>query len=203
MLLRESGKLALSLMVVALLSACSTHEPMRAAMVPQSANGEYGYTDTPLDATRYEVTYVSPRLHANADSDNNHGLEVEKQRVYEFALWRAAQLADSKGYPAFKVTQESRDVDVTVRREQAIAPYYGPWGPWGYRAWPYGAYGYWPYDYGYGWPGYYSYTTASGRVTVKLTIQLLAQLEEGAMETSSTLDHLRKTHGSDGFSVTY
>jgi hypothetical protein len=40
-------------------------------------------------------------------------------------------------------------------------------------------------------------------VTVKLTIQLLAQLEEGAMETSSTLDHLRKTHGSDGFSVTY
>jgi hypothetical protein len=186
-----------------LLSACSSHEPTRAAMVPHSTNGEYGYSDTPLDATRYEVTYVSPRLHADTGSDNDHGLEAEKQRVYEFALWRAAELADSKGYPAFKVTQESRDVDVTVNRQQAVAPYYGPWGGWGYRHWPYGPYGYWPYDYGYGWPGYYTYTTASGRITVKLTVQLLAALEEGALETNSTLEHLRKTHGSEGYTTTY
>ena len=189
--------------VLFLLSACSSHEPTRAAMVPQATNGEYGYSDKPLDATRYEVTYVSPRLRADTGSDNDHGLEAEKQRVYEFALWRAAELADSKGYPAFKVTQESRNVDVTVNRQQAVAPYYGPWGPWGYRHWPYGPYGYWPYDYGYGWPGYYTYTTASGRVTVKLTVQLLAALEEGALETNSTLEHLRKTHGSEGYTATY
>ena len=35
-------------------------------MVPQATNGEYGYSDKPLDATRYEVTYVSPRLRADA-----------------------------------------------------------------------------------------------------------------------------------------
>jgi len=30
-------------------------------------------------------------------------------------------------------------------------------------------------------------------------VVLLPSLQEGALETASTLDHLRKTHGSDGF----
>ena len=121
----ESG-LALAAALL-LLSACSSHEPTRAVMVPQTVNGDYGYSDRALDATRYEVTYVSPRLRADVDSDADHGLEGEKQRVYEFALWRAAQLADSKGYPAFKVAQESRDVDVTVNRQHTVPPpYFGP-----------------------------------------------------------------------------
>jgi len=192
----ESG-LALAAALL-LLSACSSHEPTRAAMVPQTGDGDYGYSDRPLDATRYEVTYVSPRIRADVDSDADHGLEVEKQRVYEFALWRAAQLADSKGYPAFKVAQESRDVDVTVNRQHTVPPPY--FGPWGYRHWPYGPYGYWPYDYDYGWPGYYTRTTASGRITVKLTVELLANAEPGAMDTAATLDRLRKAHGSDGYS---
>ena len=81
-----------------------------------------------------------------------------------------------------------------------MPPYYGPWGGWGYRRWPYGPYGYWPYDYGYGWPGYYTYTTASGRITVKLTVELLANAEPGAMDTAATLDRLRKAHSSDGYS---
>ena len=180
-----------------LLSACSSHEPTRAAMVPQTVNGDYGYSDKALDSTRYEVTYVSPRLRADVDSDASHGLEVEKQRVYEFALWRAAQLADSKGYPAFKVAQESRDVDVTVNRQNSAPPYFGPWG---YRYWPYGPYGYWPYYYDYGWPGYYTRTTASGRITVKLTVELLANAQPGALDTAATLDRLRKAHSSDGYS---
>jgi len=187
-----------------MLSSCSSHEPTRAAMVPQSAGGEYGYTDKPLGATRYEVTYVSPRLQASVDGEDTHGLESEKQRVYELALWRAAQLADSKGYPAFRVTQESRDVDVTVNRQRSVPPpYFGPFGPWPYRHWayrPYG-YGYWPYGYDYDWPAY-NRTTATGRITVKLTVELLAAAGEGSLETASTLDHLRKTHGSDGFTAT-
>ncbi|MFM9844732.1 MAG: CC0125/CC1285 family lipoprotein [Dongiaceae bacterium] len=192
----ESG-LALAA-VLLLLSACSSHEPTRAAMVPQTVNGDYGYSDKALDATHYEVTYVSPRLRADVDSDADHGLEGEKQRVYEFALWRAAQLADSKGYPAFRVAQESRDVDVTVNRQRTVPPPY--FRPWGYRHWPYGPYGYWPYGYGYGWPGYDTQTTASGRITVKLTVELLANAVPGAMDTAATLDRLRKAHGSDGYS---
>jgi hypothetical protein len=190
--------------LVILMSACTSHEPTRAAMVPQAAGGEYGYSDRPLGATRYEVTYVSPRLHASTDSDNTHGLESEKQRVYELALWRAAQLADEKGYPAFRVTQESRDVDVTVNRQRTVPPpFFGPYGYWPYRRWPYyGPYGYWPYayDYDYDWPAY-TRTTASGRVTVKLTVELLASAQEGGLDTTTTLDHLRKTHGSDGFTA--
>jgi hypothetical protein len=190
----------LTLAAMALLSACASHEPTRAAMVPQADGGEYGYSDKMLSATRYEVSYVSPRLRASTDGSDSHGLESEKQRMYELALWRAAQLADSKGYPAFKVTQESRDVDVAVNRQYSVPPpYFGPYGYWPYRRWPYyGPYGYWPYAYDYDYP-MYTRTTASGRITVKPIVELLPSLQEGALETASTLDHLRKTHGSDGF----
>src|SRR5262245_46600613 len=183
-----------------LLSACASHEPTRAAMVPQTAGSEYGYSEKQLSPTRYEVSYVSPHLNASPDGSDSHGLEFEKQQMYELALWRAAQLADSKGYPAFKVTQESRDVDVAVNRQYSVPPpYFGPYGYWPYRRWPYyGPYGYGPYGYDYDWP-VYSRTTASGRITVKLIVELLPSLQEGALETASTLDHLRKTHGSDGF----
>jgi hypothetical protein len=208
---RMNPKPALRVLAVAViaasLSGCASHEPTRAAMVPQTAGGEYGYSDTQLGPTRYEVSYVSPRLNASTDGSDSHGLEAEKQRMYELALWRAAQVADSKGYPAFRVTQESRDVDVTVNRQRTVPPpYFGPFGPWPYRRWPYhGPYGYWPhyYDYDYyDWPAY-SRTTASGRITVKLTVELLPSMQDGALETASTLDHLRKTHASDGFTGTY
>lgn len=188
--------------VAALLAGCAGREPSRAAMVPLTADGDYGYSDRELGPTRYEVSYVSPRLRAAADAAADHGLEAQKQRVYELALWRAAQVAESKGYPAFRVAQESRDVDVTVTRRQAVPPpLFGSFW-WRRHYWPHRPYGYWPYDYDYDWPAY-SRTDAAGRITVTLTVDMLAAMQSDALETATTLERLRKTRGSDSFTGSY
>src|SRR5262249_40766393 len=81
-------------------SACAEHRrPAVAAMVPQSSNGVFGYADRMVAPDLYEISYVSPRLHAASDPDADHGLAGEKQRVYDLALWRAAQLAQEKKFP--------------------------------------------------------------------------------------------------------
>src|SRR6185295_11353291 len=74
-----------------LTTACTqSRRPPVAAMVPQSTNGVFGYSDKMVAPDLYEVTYVSPRLRATQDADDAHGLAGEKQRVYDLALWRAA-----------------------------------------------------------------------------------------------------------------
>jgi hypothetical protein len=193
--------LLLSLVLVAtVISGCSTRTPPVAAMVAQGATGDYGYSEQMLAPDLYKVSFVSPRLRARSDSDSAHGLAAEKQRVYELALWRASQVAKEKGYPAFLVQQESRDVDVTVRRDP-VYPAYPPvpyfFGHCRWRCgWPYG-YGYWPYDYGY---GYYR-TRAAGRVSVDLTVKMLAVRTPDAFDTAATEERLRKAHGSATFAL--
>jgi hypothetical protein len=172
--------------------------PAVAAMVPQSANGVFGYSDKTLAPDLYEITYVSPRLRAASDPEAEHGLAGEKQRVYDLALWRAAQIAAEKKFPAFRVQQESRDVDVTVRRDP-VYPYPQPflWG-WGRRCWDCDwPFGYWPY---YGYPTYR--TSAAGRVVVNLTVQMLAQATADSLDTAATVERLSKAHSAASFSMT-
>jgi hypothetical protein len=179
----------------------SERQPPVAAMVAHSATGDYGYAEEMLAADLYKVAYVSPRLRATGDDD--HGLAAEKQRVYELALWRAAQLAKEKGYPAFAVQQESRDVDVTVRRDPVYpvappVPYFFGRNCWR-CGWPYG-YGYWPYGWPYGYgPAYYR-TQASGRIKAELTVKMLASPEPEAFDTAATEERLRRSLASASFS---
>ncbi len=186
----------------ALAAGCATRQPPVAAMVAQSVTGEYGFSEQMLSPDLYKVSYVSPRLRATEGSDDNHGLAAEKQRVYELALWRAAQLAKEKHYPAFLVQQESRDVDVTVRRDP-VYPAYPPMPYFFGRrcwdcGWPYG-YGYGPYGYGYGY-GYYR-TRAAGRITVNLTVKMLSSPTPESFDTAATEARLRKAYASATFAL--
>lgn len=181
----------------ALTTACAEQRrPMVAAMVPQSTNGVFGYTDKMVAPDLYEVAYVSPRLRATQDADEAHGLAGEKQRVYDLALWRAAQLAQEKGFPAFAVQHESRDVDVTVRRDPVYYPppplFFGPcrWD----CGWP-GYWPYYPYDYGYR-------TRAAGRITVNLTVKMLAEATPESLDTGATIERLRNAYASASFTMT-
>jgi hypothetical protein len=187
-----------------LTAACAENrKPPVAAMVPQSTNGVFGYSDKMVAPDLYEVTYVSPPLRATQDADDAHGLAGEKQRVYDLALWRAAQLAQEKGFPAFQVQHESRDVDVTVRRDPVYPAY--PLAPifFGHRCrwdcdWPFGFWPGYPYDYGY--PSYR--TQAAGRITVSLTVKMLANATADAQDTAATIERLRKAYGSATFALT-
>jgi hypothetical protein len=188
----------LALLAIAL-AGCATRQPPVAAMVAQSITGDYGYSDKALAPDRYQVTFVSPQLRATRDPDQNHGLDTERQRVYDLALWRAAQLAVEKGYPAFKVEQESRDVNVAVNTYYPPpAPLFGPFGSW---YWPYG-YGNWPGYYGYD-PYYYGYRSrAAGRITVNLIVAMLQQPTDGSLDAVATVERLRKAYGSATFQYT-
>jgi len=182
-----------------LTGACmENRKPPVAAMVPQSTNGVFGYSDRMVAPGIYEVTYVSPRLRATQDADDAHGLAGEKQRVYDLALWRAAELAQEKGFPAFQVQHESRDVDVTVRRDPVYPAYPPPlfFGRCRWDCdWPFG---FWPYDYGY--PTYR--TRAAGRITVNLTVKLLAKATGDSLDTAATIERLRKAYASATFALT-
>ena len=178
-------------------NACTEHRrPPVAAMVPQSTNGVFGYSDKMVAPDVYEVTYVSPGLRATQDADDAHGLAGEKQRVYDLALWRAAQLAQEQKFPAFQVQHESRDVDVTVRHDPVYYPpppiFFGP------CRWDCGWPGYWPY-----YPYDYSYRiSAAGRITVNLTVKMLAAATADSLDTAATLERLRKAYSSATFSMT-
>ena len=183
----------------ALTAACAERrQPAVAAMVPQSANGVFGYSDKMVAPDLYEISYVSPRLRAASDPEGEHGLAGEKQRVYDLALWRAAQIAQEKKFPAFLVQHESRDVDVTVRRDPIYPAYPSPF-LWGHRCWDCDwPFGYWPYYYGY--PTYR--TSAAGRVVVNLTVRMLAEATADSLDTAATVERLRKAYGSASFSMT-
>lgn len=175
--------------------------PRVAAMVPLGANGDHGYSETMIGPDLYTVRFTSPSLRANEDAAASHGLEGEKQRAYDMALWRAAQLAQQAGRPAFEVQQENRDVDVTVRRDR-IYPLYAP-GPFffGRRChWPCGwpAY-YYPYDY-YDYDRYR--TEAAGRIIVDLKVKLLAQMSAGAFDAAATASRLSKSYGGASYPLT-
>src|SRR5262245_36153972 len=155
-----------------------------------------GYTDKMVAPDLYEISYVSPRLHATQDADDAHGLAGEKQRVYDLALWRAAQIAQEKGFPAFAVQHESRDVDVTVRHDPV---YYPPPLFFGTCRWDCGWPGYWPY-YPYDYYGYR--TRAAGRITVNLTVKMLAEATPESLDTAATIEHLRTAYASATFAMT-
>jgi hypothetical protein len=198
--------LAVGAVLLVTLSSCETPPPPAvAAMVARSSNGDFGYSEKSLAADLYVVTYVSPRLHATREPDDDHALGAEKQRVYDLALWRAAQLALEKGYPDFKVQQESRDVDVTVPAPAAY-PAYPPVPLFvGHRCrwdcdWPFG---FWPYPY---YDPYYAdqYSRAhtTGRITVNLTVKMLPKPADDSLDATETEARLRKAYASASFSAT-
>ncbi len=197
--MRRWAAIAGVIVLGALTAACAENRrPAVAAMVPQSTNGVFGYSDKMVAPDLYEVTYVSPRLRATQDADDAHGLAGEKQRVYDLALWRAAQLAQEKKFPAFQVQHESRDVDVTVRRDPVYYPpppiFFGPRCRWDCD-WPFGFWPTYPYDYSYR-------TRAAGRITVNLTVKMLPNATAESVDTAATIERLRKAYGSATFSMT-
>jgi len=176
-------------------------------MVPLSGNGDYGYSEVARAPDLYAVTFVSPSLSAHGDPEQDYGLAGEKQRVAALALWRAAQLALEKGYPAFQVQSQTSDADVQVEDPPAPPPYVRaalcttksgtpcrwdcdrPIGYWGdtyfnpiYDEW-------------------YRRGHSSGRVTARLTVKMLASPVDGAQDAAQTAERLRAAYGSATFDV--
>ena len=190
------------------LAACASKPPppLVPAMVPISANGDYGYSESALAPDVYAVTFVSPSLSAHGDPEQDYGLDGEKKRVAALALWRAAQLALEQGYPAFQVQSETSDADVTVVDPPGPPPYVlapmrtmsGPPCRWDCDR----PIGYWgdPY-FNPVYDNWYRRGHSSGRVTAKLTVKMLPAAVAGAEDAAQTAERLRAAYAAATFDV--
>jgi hypothetical protein len=201
-------RLIAGVILAAALAACAgkAPPPLVPAMVPISANGDYGYSESALAPDVYAVTFVSPSLSAHGDPEQDYGLDGEKRRVAALALWRAAQLALEKGYPAFQVQSETSDADVTVVDPPGPPPYVlapmrtisGPPCRWDCDR----PIGYWgdPY-FNPVYDNWYRRGHSSGRVTAKLTVKMLPAAVAGAEDAAQTAERLRAAYAAATFDV--
>jgi hypothetical protein len=198
----------LAVTALGLLAGCSgTQGPPRPAMVALDSNGDYGFSETKLGESEYQVRYVEPRLQVASDqASRQSAIETAKQRSYDLALLRATQLAEAQGYPALEVVRERRDADVDVterlyRRVWPFAgfgyyghPFYGhrPWFPYHYDEYPY--FPYHPYDY-----DYVARDAAYARVSTTLTVKFLREPGGGALDVAETAASLQKRYAGVTF----
>ncbi len=202
-------RLACLLFAVAATAGCSstqTQPVLVPAMAALSTTGDYGWSESALAPDRYEVSFVTPSLSAHGDADADYGLIGERQRTYDLALWRAAQLAQEKGYPALQVESESRDVEVDIVDPPGPPPYVsaplrtmsGPPCRWDCGR----PIGYWgdPY-FNPAYDNWYRRAHSSGRVAATLTVKLLSQRTAGAQDAAATAERMRGTYQSATFNV--
>lgn len=207
----QRSRAVLGLTVLLTLGACATRLP-QPAMVAQNHPGGFGYSETKLAADQFEVRYVTPDVPLPVDEDRRFAaLTDQKQRAYDFALWRAAQIALAGGYGALKVEQERRDANVTVRRETVpvVPGAYGSYGPGGmlYPGWAYDR----PYYYGghsfYGHHGFatpfwfyndpFAYETrlsVSARIIASLVVALAKVPGPESLDAGATAQRLAKQY---------
>jgi len=91
--------------------ACATHVSYD-LMTPRSAGEPFGYEEQRLSDTRYEITYSGPEVATTNTTDDLVYAAKERARTaaQDLAMWRAADLALAKGYPAFAVISTAADV---------------------------------------------------------------------------------------------
>ena len=199
MRLGKITRCAVAALALAMLTGGCAAPPPKTAFVAYGDAGSFGYSESKLADDLFQVTYVTPFLRTSTDAAGREAeLAQQKRQAYELALWRAAQLAQKDGFPAFKIENQSNDADVVVRSEPDYVPpptpfshYYGP-GPL-YR--PYPVYGY-PY-------GYTSYTArAVATITAQLTVRMLGAMADGAIDAKATETQLASRYGKTTYPAT-
>lgn len=176
-------------------AGCAAPVP-RPAMVAQAATGDFGYSETVLPGNRYEVVYRTPRLRtAVAATAREEDLAAEKQRAYDLALWRAAQLALEQGYSSLTVEEAERDADILVRREPDTLGYWP--NPW-FHPYRFGRYPWWPGFHPYhGGFGYRSW--ASARVTARLVVAFHDTAVDDGLDAAATAERLARQYGAAAY----
>jgi hypothetical protein len=173
-------------LLAATLAACETG-PSLPLLSPIEQARTYGYSETAKGPEKVEVTFVAPtqrstRFQPERDADAN----AARTRATDMALWRAAQIAQQRGFAGFRVTQTRADTDV-YHDDYWDDPFYGPgWGPWGpWRGRRFG----WPYPY---YPSASPYTWVQPRVS--LDVELRNELAPGDYKAADVISELRRRY---------
>jgi hypothetical protein len=185
------GAVRLVLVLTVLLGGCATG-PGYPLLSPLAAAGSFGYTEAPQGADRYSVSYVTPpRLTGSYPGPHEEDANAARTLGFDMAVWRAAQLAQDRGFTGFRVTDRRSDVSIYP---DPYAYYYEPdplfWNP----GWPYL---HRPYD-GFGpFPPLPPRNYLQAKVTID--VLLLQGLAPGDYDAASAIGQLRRTYpGAEG-----
>lgn len=151
---------------------------------PQEVARTYGYSEQALPDNRYRVSYVVPAATGFDTGPANRKAHADAlvALAYDLALWRAADLALEKGFPAFAVSDRVNDVAADLRTD-----YYDPWPyRWNRRRYPFDPYPYYPY---------YAYDrTATIGAAVTLTVDLRIAAGPGTFAAAATRAEIMARH---------
>lgn len=163
------------------LGACQTVPPVPRPPLYSSIESarDFGYADRKLSGSTYEVTYIGPSDTVPSETLAREArVKADNAIAEDMALWRSADLAVEKGYPAFRITDRHSETQITVRNDDYYYDpyYYGSFGYYGYYGPYYHPYGY--YDSGYG-------RSSQAQVKVVLTIDLVRKMGKGAIDADA------------------
>jgi len=175
-----------SIAATILLSACAT-EPPPPLMSPLTETGRFGYVDRRTGRDSFEVSYTgAPMRTSSSRAARADRAKAAKAEAYDFALWRAAQIAVDNGYQAFAIDHQDHEVEVTIN--QGSLPYRRPYYGFGYGRYGHG-FGYFaPYGY-FGHPGYYGYSSyryTTLRATVTLAVTMMDEAGADDFDAAAT-----------------
>lgn len=90
--------------------------PRNSLLVPQNDPQSFGYSDQRLSETSYEIRYSGPEVTTDDTVESEVAAAERKARetAADLALWRAAELALSRGFPAFAVHAADTDVKQAI-----------------------------------------------------------------------------------------
>ncbi len=92
-LIRHYGRAIGLLVVLVVLADCATGPPAP-LMSPIQVAGAYGYSEVPIGGNRYAVSYTGPSQRTlRTPNARQETAAAEHTQAYDFALWRAAQIA--------------------------------------------------------------------------------------------------------------
>jgi hypothetical protein len=118
--------------VAALLLLAGCHPAAQLPLMsPIDVAGTFGYADRPLGDGRVEVSYtVPPRPTRYDQKAQDEDAEGATRLAKDLALWRAAELAESRGAPALRVLDSRSDVRYDTREQTYYPPNYAtPYSP--------------------------------------------------------------------------
>jgi hypothetical protein len=182
---RKGMLLALAL----LLGGCAAGTPLP-LLSPLAAGGDFGYAETYRGEDRYTVTYVTPpRRTLSYGAPRVADTEAARRLAFDFASWRAAQIAAAQGFAGFRITDRRSNVDTYVDPFSG-APWYGDpfWDCWRCRRL---GFPYYP-----AFPASPPYADLQAQVTIDAV--MLHELAPGDYNAGQVIEQLRRTYpGAD------
>jgi hypothetical protein len=166
--------------LLAAAAACTKTQP-DFLMVPRNGIESHGFADKKLAESRYLVTYSGPEVTTDNTVDDQVRLAADTARrtAYDLALRRAAEIALARGYAAIAVAS----ANVTLKQVIVGHDYHQNGNP--------------VYDYV---PGIaYGYATAMYlRPEATLTVDLLKQPTQGALDARATAERIKRQYAGVG-----